>query len=103
MDLPTGSALTLKTVPELCFFHPVIDLGRETLTISYHNPGSLESQPSAAMQSTSESRSTPASFTIPLRADISIVKHQDEDNPQVCACARTTARVGTLVRTSLDG
>ncbi|KAE9360963.1 Molybdenum cofactor sulfurase [Phytophthora fragariae] len=82
VDLSTGSALTLKTVPELCFFHPVIDLGHETLTISYHNPGSSESLQSTATQFPSETRSGSKSFTLPLRADISTSKHQDEDNPR---------------------
>ncbi|KAG2520450.1 hypothetical protein JM18_006800 [Phytophthora kernoviae] len=42
VDLLTGTALTLKTMPELCFFHPVVDLGRETLTISYCKPSILK-------------------------------------------------------------
>ncbi|GMF25310.1 unnamed protein product [Phytophthora lilii] len=86
VDLSTGNALTVKTVPELCFLHPVIDLGHQTLTLSYRNPGKPEAQPSAATQSSSESQ-TP-SFTIPLRADIATTKPQDEDNPRsmrVCA------------------
>ncbi|GMF44809.1 unnamed protein product [Phytophthora fragariaefolia] len=82
VDLATGSALTLKTVPELCFFQPVIDLGRETLTISYNRNGSLESEHPATTQSTSESRFQPLTFTIPLRADISTSKTQDNDSPR---------------------
>ncbi|KAG6621829.1 Molybdenum cofactor sulfurase [Phytophthora cinnamomi] len=84
VDLSTGSALTLKTVPELCFVRPVINLGRETLTISYHNPGTLDSQyqQPASTPSSSEYRSASSSFAIPLRADISTSKHEDEENPR---------------------
>ncbi|KAL4161092.1 hypothetical protein PRNP1_001648 [Phytophthora ramorum] len=81
VDLSTGSALTLKTVPEMCFLHPVIDLGRETLTISYCKPDGVGVRQATTTQSPSESRS-PSSFTISLRADVSTTKHQDEDNPR---------------------
>jgi molybdenum cofactor sulfurtransferase len=82
VDLSTGSALTLKTVPELCFLHPVIDLGRETLTISYRKPENAQDPSAAEPQSPSRSGPRPASFTIPLRADVSAAKQQDEDNPR---------------------
>ncbi|ETI55136.1 hypothetical protein F443_02161 [Phytophthora nicotianae P1569] len=81
VDVSTGTALTLKTLPELCFLHPIIDLGRETLTISYRKPDSSEFQLPTTMPSSSESPPSPP-FTIPLRADISMTKHQDEGNPR---------------------
>ncbi|KAG7386443.1 hypothetical protein PHYPSEUDO_000272 [Phytophthora pseudosyringae] len=82
VDVSTGSVLTLKTLPELCFLHPVIDLGRETLTISYRKPDNSESQQSTATSSSSEPQPPTSSFTIPLRADVSAAKHQGDDNPR---------------------
>ncbi|KAK1934443.1 Molybdenum cofactor sulfurase [Phytophthora citrophthora] len=80
VDLSTGNALTLKTLPDLCFLHPVIDLGRETLTISYRKPGDLHQ--STATSSSPELQHHPSSFTIALRADISTRKHRDNGNPR---------------------
>ncbi|KAI9998322.1 hypothetical protein PInf_002702 [Phytophthora infestans] len=79
VDVFTGNALTLKTLPELCFLHPIIDLGRETLTISYRKPDGLESERTITMPSTSESPPS-LSFTIAMHANISTAKHQDEDS-----------------------
>ncbi|KAF1776937.1 Cyclophilin-like domain [Phytophthora cactorum] len=45
VDESSGNALTLKSLPELCFLHPIIDLGRETLTISYRNPRTWPNNP----------------------------------------------------------
>ncbi|KAL3664121.1 hypothetical protein V7S43_011005 [Phytophthora oleae] len=77
VDVSTGNALTLKTLPDLCFLYPVIDLGRETLTISYHKPDDLHQS-----TATSSSPTSPSSFIIALRVDIPTMKHQDEDNPR---------------------
>ncbi|KAG2761835.1 Molybdenum cofactor sulfurase [Phytophthora cactorum] len=80
VDESSGNALTLKSLPELCFLHPIIDLGRETLKISYRKPENLAQQSKATPSSSEPPPSS--SFTIPLRADISTTKHQDEDNPR---------------------
>lgn len=90
VDVSTGNALTLKTLPELCFLHPVVDLGRETLTLSYHKPGNL--CPSTATSPSSDPRHHSSSCTISLRADISTKKHQDDDNRRsmrVCSATCT--------------
>ncbi|RLN91310.1 hypothetical protein BBJ28_00013270 [Nothophytophthora sp. Chile5] len=80
VDSSTGTALSLKTTPELCFFHPVVDLGRQTLTITFQEPsraGELQQIPAGLSTVPQHS-----SFVIPLHADISTKKSQDEDNPR---------------------
>ncbi|CEG43365.1 molybdenum cofactor sulfurase [Plasmopara halstedii] len=81
VEASTGNALTLKVLPDLCFLHPIIDLERKTLTITYCKSNNDESLHSPASQLSSKV-SLNTSFTISLRVDTSTAKQQSSDNPR---------------------
>uniref|UniRef100_M4BRK3 Molybdenum cofactor sulfurase n=1 Tax=Hyaloperonospora arabidopsidis (strain Emoy2) TaxID=559515 RepID=M4BRK3_HYAAE len=79
VDVSTGKALTLKALPELCSIVPVVDLERETLTISYRTPDE-NLMPRQSVVS-------PSSLTISLRADVPTIQHNNErDSRSMCVC-----------------